>query len=430
MYNDPIPNPYRYPDLFLGRKAIFTRLRQQLADPTHHEALVFVGRYASGKTSLLHQLIATFDDSTIAVYITLDDIAPLNEATLLNAIAHNTAAEVVRREFTLAQNADLQPPDDDLRTWFTAHWLPTITNIIRPHRRLAILIDNAHQLVDALNTNTLPEDFPAWFYAQLQAFPQLSIMLTFAEEVENTLTRLQPLAQTATARLTNFDTQESAWLLQEPVTEHYQLNDESKAAIYQATGGIPALLKRYGDLLFERWQTRPSRTEITPEDVKLITPAVYEWAQDLFRAYWIALSLNERLILTAMSSLLYADPLRKIDTHTLETWLIETDYPLDSTTINAALRSLDYREIVHTTPEGIQLNVGLMQRWLLENARLTTPRAGHLPDKSQWRWILLLIGLAIATVLIIMALVNNPTPPPDNAQNAEPTVTLSDTSDD
>ena len=88
-----------------------------------------------------------------------------------------------------------------------------------------------------------------------------------------------------------------------------------------------------------------------------------------------ACSLNERLVLTAITDLIFEDPLDKISVPLLQTWLTDTDYPLDTTAILSALRSLEYNEIVTGMPDAIVLTSGLMQTWLLENARLQNKNA-------------------------------------------------------
>ena len=110
-------------------------------------------------------------------------------------------------------------------------------------------------------------------------------------------------------------------------------------------------------------------------------------------------------------------------------------FPLDVTAINATLRSLEYREILQPTPDGISLSASLMQSWLLENARLgrrtqsSAPTAGTSRPSRALRVTprLLRILLAILVVLVIANVVayvwvnsGSPSVPP----NIQPTVTL------
>jgi len=128
-----------------------------------------------------------------------------------------------------------------------------------------------------------------------------------------------------------------------------------------------------------------------------------------------------KLVLTAASQLLYTDPLRAIQSAEIEVWLVETDYPLDTTAINAAVRSLEYRDHITLAPDGLTINSGLWQMWLLEHARLPghTTRPG-LP--SNRRILLALVAVALLALLIVALAASAPDAPPELP--AVPTVTL------
>jgi hypothetical protein len=122
---------------------------------------------------------------------------------------------------------------------------------------------------------------------------------------------------------------------------------------------------------------------------------------------------------------LYDDPLSSIDAARIEGWLVETDYPLDTTAINAALRSLEYREIVSSTPSGLAITAGLMQTWLLEHARLSdtpsvAPKAQALAPV--WRWLIVVV-IVVVIGLLLIGLTSSGRPGSRNSE-ALPTVTL------
>ena len=64
---------------------------------------------------------------------------------------------------------------------------------------------------------------------------------------------------------------------------------------------------------------------------------------------WDMLNRDEHLVLAAISMQLYKNPLQPVSMTSIETWLAETDYPLDSVAINTALRSLEYYELIQGT---------------------------------------------------------------------------------
>jgi hypothetical protein len=137
---------------------------------------------------------------------------------------------------------------------------------------------------------------------------------------------------------------------------------------------------------------------------------------------WQESTSNERLILSAISHLLYENPLKAVDPAAIESWLLETDYPMDATAIHAAVRSLEYRELLISTPTGIRLTAGLMQKWLLENARPTHPAAPTAPSSRQRFMILAVVIIALAIGLLLI--INLGSAPPPNNDPPEPTVTL------
>jgi hypothetical protein len=146
---------------------------------------------------------------------------------------------------------------------------------------------------------------------------------------------------------------------------------------------------------------------------------IYGNSQQEFREMWLRLPRSERLTLTAISSLLYADPLQGCEADAIGKWLVETDYALDNTAINAALRSLEYREILTHSAKGYVPAGGLMQRWLLENARLETV----VQPTTRRRWLALALVVAgfFAMLLLWIALSGTA---PSLSSDTPPTVTL------
>lgn len=409
MDGESLSNPYyaEYPP-FAGRKAAFARLNQHLTDTGSGDALVFVGRQGIGKTALLKNFDAVFDETYIGVYIPLRDTGLGDEAEWTLGLAQEITAAVHSRNFTLTRLADLPPPGDDSRGWFVERFLPDILAVIRPHRRLILLLDDAEEWFDAVQREWLPADMFAHMQHLLEQFPQLGVVLTLDAAREADLANMSPLVKLDdVVRLTNLNRDECTWLLRQPVGAYYSVPDETITAVYRATGGDPALVRPFAAQLFHRWYVEPDLNVMTVDDAKAVTPAIYTLAAERFRKTWEQLNANERLTLTALGSLLYADPLHQVNVPTIELWLVEAGFPLDATTINAALRGLDYRELATNTPqEGIMLVAGLMQGWLLDNARrgVNVANIPALPTPRPHTQIVRL-GVIALVVLVIVALV-------------------------
>jgi hypothetical protein len=420
-------NPYRPPQddaaslaPFAGRQKAFEFLYQQLTDPAGMETTLIVGRHDSGKTALLHHFAQYFDESFVGVYVPLTSKPPAHEDAWLRLLADGSARALAERNYTLSRLPEYEG-GMPFRTWFSETYLPELLNIIRRQRRLVFLVDDVNELLKAIEANHLPDDSIHFLNELVKANAQLGFVLTLDAQFEDDIPKLSPLVSLEDVfRLANLGEDDTAWLLNQPVSGYYGFNPDALTAVHRASGGQPRLVQRFGSHAFRAWEARPNRTTLTPEDVKQISAKVYSESEPDLRVAWSKASRNERLVLTAISSLIYADPLGKITPPDVETWLVETDYPLDSTAINAAIRGLEYQEIVEHSTAGIRLTASLMQSWLLENGRLddSAPRPNIRRPLMRW---LALGGLVL--LIAVLVLVATQTKPPGDAI-IEPTVTL------
>ncbi|MFO7321641.1 MAG: ATP-binding protein [Chloroflexota bacterium] len=431
MTEETLTNPYlpardtNVATTLAGRKRALARLRQYLNDRAADEALLFLGRPHIGKTTLARHIEKLPDEHFVNTYVSLAEMDISGEEDWLLALAQAATEAVARRGFTLSRLRELQPPDGDARAWFAGAFLPELFVIIRAHRRLVYIFDDAHVLLRAVQRGDLPADVFSYLHQLLLAQRQLALVMMLDTEAEPDLLQMSPLVSLDNAhRLGNLSVEDAASFLQDPVGALYQVPEPTAAAIHRATGGMPLLLQLFGSALFWRWEDEPDINVMTTDDVRAITPQVYARADEIFEEIWQRLSQNERLTLTAISQLLYRDPLRAVDAGAIEAWLVQTDYPLDRTAIAAAVRSLEYEELVSISPSGITLTMGLLQTWLLENAALNRGVDASNAGTPQRRLQALLLALAavIIAVIVLTALSNSSRPPVD--LDLAPTVTL------
>lgn len=389
---------------FAGRQAALARLHQYCSDAAQPQAFVLLGWRGTGKSALLAHCETAFDAQFVCVIVPLEQMPLRGEPAFLRALATLIAAALERRGFSTA-SLPTEPEDDaELRAWLRDDFLTRALSIVRAHRRLVLLVDDAERWIDAAATNALPLDLFTYLQWLLQTHPTLRMILALDTAREADLPALQPLAgeEYRLPRLTREE-------ISDVIAEAH--NDTA----YRATGGFANLVQRAAQHL---------RGKTSESEIKAALAAVYTESSGEFRDIWLSLNQNERLVLTAISSLLYADPLGATTPEAISIWLVETDYPLDVTAIKAALRSLEYREILThaAAPErGFVPAAGLLQTWLLENARLESSAASSQGGRR--RALLLGIGLLlIAALLLSIALSTAPTP--DATDAPIPTITL------
>lgn len=425
----PLPDSEAPPLVFAGRQAAFARLHQYLNDPVSDGALAYLGWRLTGKTAFLRQCGAVFDDTLVGVYISLEDEPPQSEAVLISAIVRHTLSALARRDLTLSRLPEQPTYAEDavLRDWLADSWFPAVWGVIRPHRQLVLLLDDAQLLVGAVRDQRLPPDTFAYWHGLLARQPQLKLVVAIAAEHEPDMLLMEPLADPARMlRLTHLAADEAARMLREPVDGLYTVPDETVTEVQRLTGGQPRWMQRAAFHIFRRWESDPGQTTITPEAVKTLLPTIYVQSEEELSALWESLSDNERLLLTAISALDYENPLRPTSAEAITAWLAETDYPLDMTAVRAGLRGLDYRQIIQHQQGQVTLAAGLMRKWLLENAQLR-PRSGQITSGQGLaldRRVLIVAGVALALIALLLVISLGSAPDTNADRTPAPTVTL------
>jgi hypothetical protein len=414
--DDPAAGP------FAGRERIFEQLYRAVTRPGGIPTTLIMGGPAMGKTALLHRFGDVFGGENLGVLLALQRLPLLNERDWWVALATGITRSLVDHDYTLARLPELLPPEEDIRAWFTESYLRPVMGVLRRGHRLLILLDDVDGLLAAVDAGRLPPDTLTFLNSLRGQYPTLGFVLTLDARRDDLLPRLEPLLApdlTDTARLERLERDEVRWLMNEPVDRCYSITTDALDVIYRATGGFPRLCQRYGAQLYLRWQVRPERKIMEAEDARQVTALVYPQSEAEFAAAWRGLPLDERLVLMATSGLTYDDPLTAASPAAIQTWLAETDYPLETTAIRAAIRGLEYAGWVEIDGGKLRISSGLFQRWLLENAR---PEATAAPV-NRARWPLLLAAVAIIALFIAgLLLLGQSTRPA--ADSPAPTITL------
>lgn len=401
--------------LFVGREKSLALIHNHITRPDHHRALALIGRAGMGKTTLLRHFDSMFDPSLVwGLYVPLGETPLTTEANWLRVLFECMLEAAVTHGFSRERLPVIPSGSVDWRAWLKETGLPELFHVVRAARRVVILIDDAGVLLDKIARGAFPADHPAYLQSLIQ--PQLDIILTLNDPDEMRLSALAPLVDAAEAFRLVALTREAVGAGLSAI-HGGEVADTLIDAAYSTTGGHPLLLQR---LLAQL--TPP----ITPESIKAAAQTVYTQSGALFRDMWQNLTANEQIVLTAISKILYEDPLAALSPDRLAQWLLDSNDPLDVTTVSAALRGLEYAEIVSHAGGGFTVRAALMQRWLIENARLTAPTVSAAPTGEQRRALFALIAVALVVLLVIaLALTFSglPAPTPPDAI-LSPTVTL------
>ncbi|MCC6613840.1 MAG: ATP-binding protein [Anaerolineae bacterium] len=422
---------------FAGRQAVFARLRLQFTDPARQGALLVLGRRRIGKTAFLRAFDVAFDETFVGVYVSLRDLTLQSENEWWLSLAQAITERLIERAFTLHRLIDLAPPGDDARAWFAEAYLPPVLTLIRPHRHLVLLADDADFLLEAIKSGRLAPDTLSFLRELLDTHARLYAALTLDAAQESHTGDLQPLVRPIDViRLTNLAQDEVEWLLREPVQGLYRLNDGALDAAWRLTGGQPAHIQALGCVLYRRYDDDLMAAQVTEDDVKQAGAQVFTMMAEELNREWNALSYHEQQAMRAISQLQYAHPLRPVDAVAISHWLADSDDPIDVTAVSATIRSLEYHELVALTPVGVDLTSDLMRRWLLERAYASplavARRVPAAPDGSPalsrrnrgLRIALLIVILVMFIVGLLLLTTLSNLPRDEYLIPPEPTVTL------
>lgn len=404
------------PVLFAGRDEIYAYLKQYLLNPVDAHAVVFSGREGSGKTMLLRHFSDVFEQTMPAIYVSFTDLIITDEKNLLVYLINRTNRILDEYGFTPRRlpvipvspysDVDLSPDEEltVLRQWLKEDYLSELVYIIRPQRRLVWLLDDADVLLKLLDDDRLASDTLAYLYDLSTTYPQFSIVMTISLDNEHRLNNLMPLVNPAEVqRLGSLSRTTVTSLVREVVPV---LTDRAIKTIYDATGGNPRLVQQFMAAL----QQQPLANLSSSDILNHVIPAIYESSFPAFRKMWLQLNRDERLVLTAVSELIYHDSPRPVNVPDIEAWLLKNDYPLSNIAILASIRSLEYQEILASREEGLYLVTGMMQQWLVENARLDDAPSG-LRNVMSWTlfslplwWFMLAIAGAIIVIVFLLSI--------------------------
>lgn len=403
---------------FAGRESLIARVHQHLTGAPVTQALLIIGRRRSGRTALIHALRARLDDTFVWVELSLTAPVLTSETAFWHMLWE--AGKQAAAERGLSVHRLPHWPDDkravDQRAWLVERGLPELYQLIRPHRRLVLVADNAEPLADAVTRRALPADFGEAL--GLMFGPQLGMMMTAHLDAEPAMKTLAPLVDPDfTIRLNALTPDGVAQLL---AFGRDGVHPDLSAELYRLTGGAPELTLRAAALAHEQSRGESYR----PDHLRAALPDLMLWAKPSFNRLWENLTTDEQAVLTALAYLHFQSPDKPIQAEQIESWLTDTEYPLDLTTIFSLLRRLEFVEIVDHTHRDVKIHAGLFEQWIRETIRpnqlrLTVPPATQ-PSTNPKLIRYGLMGLGLLLLILVLAIALG-TPAP---QSADPLATV------
>ncbi len=432
--NEPKRNPYdpqrptTDPALFFGREDVFAFIRQRLIAGRRAQAIAIIGQRGMGKTSVLLQTAQQVESRYLTAYIDLSDVRFDEVGGLFAAMADAARQALESAGLSTYRLPPLpEEPGIDLLTWFSENYLDVTLSALRRNRRLIFLFDETSRLLDAIDRQDIPADIGNTLGQLIARDERMDIIFAVDAEDEPRLESFPPLSDPLLhKRLGLLDDAASEALIRRPAAPYYEVQSDAVEGILAMAGGHPYLLHVINGLVWERETSRWPKGPVTLSDVNAVIRQATDEADPVLRLTWEHSTPNERRALSALTALTTANRGMPIRTEDVRLWLLrEGDEPLDETALAAALRRLEYREVLRSTANGMYtFTTGLQHQWLVLNGDAQPISAAAAAPRPSVRRlaipIILLLGVAVLVALLLGRLATTPV---GNTQ-ASPTVTL------
>jgi hypothetical protein len=157
---------------------------------------------------------------------------------------------------------------------------------------------------------------------------------------------------------------------------------------------------------------RRQRGAVTLHDVQAIIRQATDEADPVLRLTWTRSTPNERQALSALTALTAASRGMPVRAEDARLWLLrESDEPLDETALAAALRRLEYRDVLRATANGMYtFTTGLQHQWLVLNGDVQPVSTVAVTQRLPARRLVIpvvLFGVAVVLALALGRLVTS-----------------------
>ncbi len=418
QYNTPVS----YTGRFAGRDEAFAFVQSHLVGGHQRGALVVLGPSQIGKSSFLRTLPSHLDERYCPVRLSLRAGTVAGEHAWLTALAETVPQALAALGIQSARLPGLPGHPAELRQALLGDYLTTGLRALRRERHLLVLLDNAERLLTAVQGHALPRDTFQFLAQLLEAHAHFDLLMALDSRYEPDLLSVGPPFDPALMyRLRGLSPEELKALLTAPVGGIVDYTPEALEAVYGLTAGHPYLAQLMGWLLFDRSDRRGHAGPITPADVEATVDTALAMASDTLGAIWSHGTPQERLVLTAISTLSPDEPPAPVPFEDISAWLIAADRLLDPRTVNATWRRLEYEGVLRLSADGkLVINGGLQRRWLRAHVTLSEESGRRTP----WRRIIILGAVALLVLAMLLAVLSALPGPGATTDGSEATITL------
>ena len=367
-----IPNPYIVgtpiktgSKLFVGRKDLIEFIQQNVRGSLQENIIVLIGHRRTGKTTLLKQLPVYLEKQYIPVYIDIQGIIDPGMDAFFYLIATEIVAAMRHRGIQIS-TPDFEDFKERPSFYFEYKFLKEVNELLG-YSVLVLMFDEFEELEFKVDSGLLDKNIFSYLRHLMQHTEKLAFIFTGTYRLEDLKTDYWSIMFNIAIykRIGFLNETETKELITEPV-RNYNMTYDSLAIekIFRLTHGHPYFTQLLCHALVN-FHNREKKNYITIQEVNHELNRIIERGQMHFDFIWDRSSINERLVMTAITRVTQED--EAVTASSIVNKLAEYGLTLDTTEVTKTLDILVGKDIIskildHTTT--YEFKVDLIRIWL------------------------------------------------------------------
>jgi parallel beta-helix repeat protein len=367
-----IPNPYIVgtpiktgSNLFVGRRDLIDFIQQNVRGSLQENIIVLIGHRRTGKTTLLKQLPVYLEKQYIPVYIDIQGIIDPGMDAFFYLMATEIVAAMRQRGIQIST-----PEFEDFKErpsfYFEYKFLKEVNDLLG-YSVLVLMFDEFEELEVKVDSGLLNKNIFSYLRHLMQHTEKLAFIFTGTYRLEDLKTDYWSIMFNIAIykRISFLNETETKELIMEPV-RNYNMTYDSLAIekIFRLTHGHPYFTQLLCHALVN-FHNREKKNYITIQEVNHELNKIIERGQMHFDFIWDRSSINERLVMTAITRVIQED--EPVTASSIVNKLAEYGLTIDTTEVNETLDILVGKDIIskildHTTT--YEFKVDLIRIWL------------------------------------------------------------------